>query len=358
MRVRIFSAPRLHEALALAAKQLGPEAVILDRKKSKDALGNEVWQVHAALDDSPAPEANASPRGRGYGHRPVTPPEVAAPAAVSELDHDILQSSMERLARLVSGLERHEAAQLRLALDDPHEQAAFDRLLDKGVAAGIAAELAGDFAAGKPVGKRQMHWSKSMDPAKGRVTLVLVGPSGGGKTTLAAKLATHYSLKGIRVALVSTDVDRIGGSDLFRNYADVLGAPFAALRGAEDMKHVKAKIASAQLVLVDTAGISLRPTTATRQAKQLWGGFANAHRVMVLPANLDEADGESLLAQAKGLGVTHLALSKLDESSHCGKVINWAIPSRLQLCYCSFGNEIPGQMGWLTPKSIAALLAK
>jgi len=343
--------------MALASKQLGPEAVILDRKKSKDALGNEIWQVHAALDESPAQGSASSQLRRGYGAVPV--PERAAKATPEvALDQKLLQGSMQRLERLVSGMERHEAAQLRLSLDEPHAQVGFDRLLAKGVAPGFAAELAAEFAQGGAVGKQQMQWSKGIDPTKRKVTLVLVGPSGGGKTTLAAKLATHYSLKGVRVALVSTDVDRIGGSDLFRNYADVLGAPFAPLRGAEDMAKVQEQIASAQLVLVDTAGISPRPSSATRQAKQLWNGFADATRVMVLPANLDEADGESLLAQARGLGVTHLALSKLDESNRCGKVINWAIPSRLQLCYCSFGNEIPGQMGWLTPKSIAALLAK
>ncbi|MDX8410088.1 MAG: GTP-binding protein [Mariprofundales bacterium] len=358
MRVRIFSAPRLHEALALVSKQLGPEAVILDRKKSLDALGNEIWQVHAALDASPeqAPESQPTPSA-SYGRSSVaasSPPTLPPP----EVDASMLEASMERLQRLVSGLERHEAAQLRLALDDVHAQKGFDHLLAKGVAPGFAAELAADFSAGQPIGKQLMRWSPSMDPTKKRVTLIMVGPSGGGKTSLAAKLATHYSLKGVRVALVSTDADRIGGSDLFRNYADVLGAPFAALRSVEDLPKVMEQVASAQLVLVDTAGIATKPCAATRQARQLWNGFADAHRLLVLPANLDESDGEALLAQAKGLGVRHLAFSKLDASSRCGKIINWAIPSRLQLCYCSFGAEIPGQMGWLTPKSLATLLAR
>jgi len=185
-----------------------------------------------------------------------------------------------------------------------------------------------------------------------------LGPNGAGKTTLAAKLATHYSLKGVRVALLTTDAERMGGSDLFRSYAEVLGAPFAVLRSLEDLPAALEQVASAQLVLVDTAGLAPRSTAASRQARQLWNGFADAKRVMVLPANLDEADGEALLAQAKSLGVSHLAFSKLDESGRCGKIINWAIPSRLRLCYCTFGTDIPGQMGWLSPKSMTTLLSK
>jgi len=377
MRVRIFSAPRLHEAMALVSRDLGPEAVILDRKKSEDATGKEIWQVHAALDDEGDSQANVvakpnaahrwsempmhpnSPLAESYGrrgHAAAVSPSLASPPP--DRSAEILHSSMERLERLVSGMERYEADELRLAIEGEVQRDAFDRLLGKGVAPGFAAELAADFAEGAPVGKAQMRWSERMDPAKKRTTLILTGPAGAGKTTLAAKLATHYSLKGVRVALLTTDAERMGGSDLFRSYAEVLGAPFAVLRTIEDLPAALEQVASAQLVLVDSAGLGLRATAASRQTRQLWNGFADAKRVMVLPANLDEADGEALLAQAKGLNISHLAFSKLDETNRCGKIINWAIPSRLQLCYCTFGTDVPGQMGWLSPKSMTTLLSK
>ncbi len=362
MRVRIFSAPRLHEAMAQVSRELGPEAVILDRKKSEGPTGDIVWQVHAALDDgadqaSSLPPHPRSPLMEGYGRRGRGGDDsVATESPVT--GRDVLDSSMRRLERLVSGLERHEAEELRLAIDDPAHREAFDRLLDKGVAPGFAAELAADFSDGAPMGRKQMLWSSAIDPAKQRTTLIFAGPSGGGKTTLAAKLATHYSLKGVRVALLTTDSERMGGSDLFRSYAEVLGAPFALLRGPDDLPAAMEQVASAQLVLVDTAGLTPRVSSAVRKMRQIWNGFSGATRIMVLPANLDESDGDALLARAPDLGITHLAFSKLDESSRCGKIINWAIPSRLRLCYCSFGTDIPGQMGWLSPKSMTTLLSK
>ncbi|MDQ6964282.1 MAG: hypothetical protein Q9M13_05105, partial [Mariprofundales bacterium] len=298
-----------------------------------------------------------SPLAESYGRRGhATAQPVSRPPG--DYSADMLQASMVRLERLVSGLERYEADELRLAIEGSAEREAFDRLLRKGVAPGFAAELAEDFAAGAPVGKREICWSESMDPTRKRTTLILTGPAGAGKTTLAAKLATHYSLKGVRVALLTTDAERMGGSDLFRSYAEALGAPFAVLRTIEDLPLALEQVAAAQLILVDSAGLTLHSTTASRQARQLWGGFADAKRVMVLPANLDEADGEALLAQSSALGVSHLAFSKLDETGRCGKIINWAIPSRLKLCYCTFGTDIPGQMGWLSPKSMTTLLAK
>jgi len=375
MRVRIFSAPRLHEAMALVSRDLGPEAVILDRKKSEDATGREIWQVHAALDDESDRQAEAAPPSNGSGRLADSPMHPNSPLAESygrrghaaqpssaeplrDPSAEMLQSSMVRLERLVSGMERYEADELRLAIEGERQREAFDRLLLKGVAPGFAAELAADFAEGAPIGTTQMRWSASMNPERKRTTLILTGPAGAGKTTLAAKLATHYSLKGVRVALLTTDAERMGGSDLFRSYAEVLGAPFAVLRTIEDLPAALEQVAAAQLVLVDSAGLGLRATAASRQTRQLWSGFADAKRVMVLPANLDEADGEAILAQAKGLNISHLAFSKLDETGRCGKIINWAIPSRLQLCYCTFGTDIPGQMGWLSPKSMTTLLSK
>ena len=51
MQIKVFYAPRIHEALALVRESLGPDAVILDRVEAKDDAGRKIWRVHAALDD-------------------------------------------------------------------------------------------------------------------------------------------------------------------------------------------------------------------------------------------------------------------------------------------------------------------
>jgi len=50
MRFKVFSATKLHEALALVRQELGPDAVIMDRLEGVDGDGKRVWYVHAALD--------------------------------------------------------------------------------------------------------------------------------------------------------------------------------------------------------------------------------------------------------------------------------------------------------------------
>ena len=51
MQIKVISAPKLHEALARARQELGPDAVILDRHKCTDEHGEKIWHIHAARDN-------------------------------------------------------------------------------------------------------------------------------------------------------------------------------------------------------------------------------------------------------------------------------------------------------------------
>ena len=58
------------------------------------------------------------------------------------------------------------------------------------------------------------------------------------------------------------------------------------------------------------------------------------------------------------MNMTDIAFSKLDETQKPGKIVNWSIASALPVSYCSFGPEVPEQMGWLNPRGLTALLSK
>lgn len=56
--------------------------------------------------------------------------------------------------------------------------------------------------------------------------------------------------------------------------------------------------------------------------------------------------------------MTDIAFSRLDEAQKPGKIINWSFASGLPMSYCSFGPEVPEQMGWLNARGLTALLGK
>jgi flagellar biosynthesis GTPase FlhF len=65
-----------------------------------------------------------------------------------------------------------------------------------------------------------------------------------------------------------------------------------------------------------------------------------------------------MLKRAQAMAMTQIAFTKLDETTRPGKIVNWAEASRMPMSYCSFGSEVPGQMGWISPKALTAILVK
>jgi len=345
MQVKIFSATKLHESLALVRQEFGPDAVIMDRFEGVDRDGNRVWHVHAALDDEEEMvEEKVSAAAPKASKKSVAVPD----------EH--FKASMDRLERIVEGLGRQETDQLREALDGTESRHAFDHLIQLGVAPIHAFDMADDFVHRSPISAGILHWSERLAPQDEPATLLLAGPSGAGKTTLVAKLATHYSLKGLRVALISTDTNRMGGTDMLKSYSEILGVPFESVRCKEDIPKALEKTKTAQLLLVDSEGWNTRRSGGIRKQRALWDEIPCTHRVLVVPANMDEMDGMEMLAKAGALDIDQLAFTKLDETSRPGKIVNWAAASRVDLSYCSFGPDVPDQMGWLTPHALTALL--
>ena len=349
MRIKVFTAPHLHEALAKVRQEMGPEALILDRQQSSDAAGNKLWHVHAAL-DTPA----QAPPQEPVKQAPSRTTE-SGPAEPVNKQHD---ATLARLERIVEGLGNRESSSLRQALAHGDDQDAFDHLVQMGVAASHAFDMAADFSRKKPLGEKSIHWGVRIQPEQQRHTLLFTGPCGCGKSTLVAKLAAYYSMKGIRVALLSTDTERMGGLDMLRAYAGTLGIDFHALRKPSDVAPALKLTQSAQLLLIDTEGWSPRRDTSLKRQSDIWDSLMCNRRFLMLPANMDEEDGMQQLKHHTASEMTDIAFSRLDETQKPGKIVNWSIASSLPVSYCSFGPEVPEQMGWLNARGLATLLSK
>ncbi|MFQ5518557.1 MAG: GTP-binding protein [Mariprofundus sp.] len=354
MRIKVFSAPHLHEALAKVRQEMGPDALILDRQQSSDASGTSLWHVHAALDNSGTDNQPTAKASRPQDDEQDHSTQSNKPAPLSQ--H--ADSTLHRLERIVEGISKQESSSLRQSLPDAAEQEAFDHLTQLGIKTSHAFDMASDFAVKKPLGSNTVQWGKRINPEKQRSTLLFTGPSGCGKSTLVAKLAAHYSMKGIRVAILSTDTERIGGTDTLKAYADMLGIDFHPLKKATEVKNILANTQTAQLLLIDTEGWSPRRDTSLKRQSVIWDALGCDRRFLMIPATMDEEDGMQQLKHSAVTEITDIAFSRLDETQKPGKIVNWSIASFLPMSYCSFGPEVPEQMGWLNARALTTLLSK
>lgn len=362
MQIRTFSAPKLHLALSEVRKAFGPDAMILDRCRGRDEDGRDTWQVRAAL-DSEERHGREAPASRGLSsNRAATSPGTSGsgkiePGHAPDLDYR-LQYSMQHLERIVSGLGRAQSDTLRNSLASHDERRVFDTLLHNGVAPTHAHDLAPTLAGESLARASCLRWGRRLQPQEQCESVLITGPGGAGKTSMIANLATHFHMQGVEVALVSTDTERMAGLEGLAAYASVLGIELHALRQPEKAAGILKKTKSARLLLIDSEGWSQANRKSCRRQAPLWQALAPQRRMLLLPANLDEADGMATLDAAAGLQLTDFLPGKLDETSATGKVVNWAAHSRLPLSYCSFGPSVPDQMGWLSPRTLATLLQR
>src|SRR5262249_54812260 len=126
--------------------------------------------------------------------------------------------------------------------------------------------------------------------AKTRVVTVFVGPAGVGKTTTIAKIAGHASIKmRKKVALISTDIFRIGGHEQLIRFGELLGVPTYACADVATLKDLVASLEDRDLILIDTPGSS--PSDLARLSKLESVTSAAADRVhLVISATTRSED--------------------------------------------------------------------
>lgn len=184
---------------------------------------------------------------------------------------------------------------------------------------------------------------------------VLVGPTGVGKTTTVAKIAANQLMQQRRrVALVTVDVFRIGAVQQLETYARLMGLPFFVATTPEEAKRCVVQARQvADLVLVDTIG---RSPKHAEQLASLWELVAamNPNEVLLtLPANGNPFD---LLLAAEQFSIfcpTSLVITKLDEATQTGVIVNLVTRLNLPVSYITVGQNVPEDLEIPTSERLA-----
>jgi flagellar biosynthesis protein FlhF len=349
MSVAKFVAANGREAMRKVREAMGPDAVVLSNRTIDG--GVEIVAMRDA--DLSATSAGA----QVY----VAPEPVVAtpePAAIGDLRGE-LQSMRALLERQLAGLAP-AATTGAVAAGDPLRESLFGWM----VGAGFSAQLARTLLARLPVGcdrPAAMTWIRAELASKVPVlgneealfdqggVLALIGPTGVGKTTTTAKLAARYVLRHgpERLALLTTDSFRIGAHEQLRIYGDILGVPVHAVKDAADLRFALAAMKDKHLVIIDTVGMSQRDRNLSEQIAMLAGVQAPVQRVLLLNG---ASHGDTLNevvhayrhdAVPEGGGVDGCIISKLDEATHLGSVLDVVIRHRLPVFYVSTGQRVP-----------------
>jgi flagellar biosynthesis protein FlhF len=177
----------------------------------------------------------------------------------------------------------------------------------------------------------------------------LVGPTGVGKTTTAAKMAARFAVKyGVnQLALITTDAYRIGAQDQLRIYGKILGIPVQTIHDQASLASSLSSLTQKKLVLIDTAGLSQRDDRVVEQIAMLRG--VRARRLVVLNATVQSETLEEAVKRYTADDCCGCVLTKLDEAVRLGGVLDVVLRNRLKIHYVSNGQRVPEDIHHANP---------
>ncbi|MCI6791379.1 MAG: flagellar biosynthesis protein FlhF [Lachnobacterium sp.] len=175
--------------------------------------------------------------------------------------------------------------------------------------------------------------------------LFFVGPTGVGKTTTIAKIASKYKVEyDKKVAFITADTYRIAATEQLQVYANILDAPMAIVYSQAELNDSIAKFEDYDLVFVDTAGFSHKNEKQRNDMKTLLGGVSeeyNKEVYLVLSATTKYMDLLDIVDSYREIADYKLIFTKLDETTTYGNLLNIKLYSGADLSYTTNGQNVP-----------------
>jgi len=182
--------------------------------------------------------------------------------------------------------------------------------------------------------------------------IMVVGVNGVGKTTTIGKLATKFAASGNKVLIAAADTFRAAAVEQLTIWAERAGAEIVKHKDNADPAAVAydgieaASARNIDVVIVDTAGRLHTKTNLMEELKKIKRSISKKisdapHEILLV---LDATTGQNSLSQAKlfneALGVTGIALTKLDGTAKGGIVISICNTFKLPIQYIGIGESI------------------
>ena len=172
-----------------------------------------------------------------------------------------------------------------------------------------------------------------------------IGPTGVGKTTTVAKIASRFKVeKGKKVALLTADTYRISAADQLRTYANILGTPIKVIYSPEELNEALKEWKEYDLVLIDTTGLSHKNKEQGDDIKNLILGSAEEYEkeiYLVLSATTKYHDLKEIVDSYKENFNFKMIFTKLDETTYYGNILNMKLYTGADLSYVTYGQNVP-----------------
>lgn len=301
--------------------ELGPDAIIIQIDEGKGGV-----RVTAAL------EAGATPAP------PKDAPEPGQTPLAYEVSHPVPKAKEFDAAEISAVLNHHGL---------PFETASHLNEAARAIEGGSLSEA---FSSA-------LETTLRFSPITDRTArpIMLVGPSGAGKTICAAKLTADAVLHERPVNLISTDTVKAAGIAQLDHFAQLMKQTVSTAESPDELGAVIRAKKDNGVVIVDTPGVN---PFDIDELKDLLTFIqkVEAEPVLVLPAGLDAVDAQEIAGVFARMGCQRFIATRLDASRRYASIVMAARPGFLSLAAISRSPYIADGLDPATPLGLARLM--
>jgi flagellar biosynthesis protein FlhF len=177
---------------------------------------------------------------------------------------------------------------------------------------------------------------------KDKKVIIVIGPTGVGKTTTIAKLAANMVLtEKKKVGLITSDTYRIAAVEQLKTYSEIIGVPLSIIYTPAEILNAIEQYSDKDLILVDTAGRSHKDKYQLMELKTLIKSSINYEVYLVMSATTKFSDCIEIIKNYSFLDDYKLLFTKLDETSAFGVILNVAYITKKPISYITTGQSVP-----------------
>jgi len=201
---------------------------------------------------------------------------------------------------------------------------------------------------------KNLSESEIIDDSENSKPVFFVGPTGVGKTTTIAKIASVQSLINNKdVALITSDTYRIAAVEQLRTYANILGIPIKVVYTKEELIDAIDFFKDKDLVLIDTAGRSHKNLVHQMELSELLSSVEEKDVYLTLSVATKYKDMLKIIRAYKNMCEFKVIFTKLDETLSYGNILNIKMATGAKLSYVTFGQNVPDDISEVNPHEIA-----
>lgn len=175
--------------------------------------------------------------------------------------------------------------------------------------------------------------------------LFFVGPTGVGKTTTIAKIASRLKVdQEKKIAFLTADTYRIAAAEQLRTYANILDTSLDIIYSPEELNEAVRKLEDMDVILVDTAGFSHKnpeQKSVIRKLVQSVDIQYDSEVYLVLSATTKYKDLVEISDTYKEISDYKIIFTKLDETTTYGSILNIKLYSNAEVSYITNGQNVP-----------------